>query len=128
MPRGVAEILERNGKRNPYWMLRTHQQITELKSHPDWRPHVPFLHRTLNIQTDDYEENVAPFEEAADEATNKRIEAAYAIFDTVSTTLAGMRAKIDCAMSVDHIAGLLTEERVQTFLETLYESARLIAA
>ena len=79
---------------------------------------------------DDYEENVAPFEEASDEATSSRIEAADVVFDTVPTTLVGIRAKIDFAMSVDHVTGLLidNEGRIQTFLETLYETARLIAA
>ena len=40
-----------------------------------------------------------------------------------------MRAKIDWAMSVDHVTGLLsdTDERLGNFLNTLYESARLIA-
>ena len=74
--------------------------------------------------------NVAPLEEASDEATSSRIEAADAVFDTVPTTLVGMRAKIDFAMRVDHVTGLLidNEGRIQTFLETLYETARLIAA
>jgi hypothetical protein len=104
----------------------------KLKSHPDWRPHVPFLHRTLNIQTEDYEKNVAPIEEAADTATDKRIEATYAVFDTVPTTLAGMRAKIDFAGSVDHITETLQQthdpERLKDFLETLYECAARLAA
>ena len=123
MPRGLAEIFERKSpyKCNPYWMLRTHEQITELKSHADWKIHVPYFHRLLNIQTDDYEANVAPFEEAAYKATSNRIEAAYAVFGTAPTTLAGMRAKIDWARSVDHVTGLLVdnEEQIQNFLNTL---------
>jgi hypothetical protein len=132
LPKGTIEIFESGGVRNAAWRLRTHQQITELKSHPDWRPLVPFLHRTLNIQTEDYEKNVAPIEEAADTATDKRIEATYAVFDTVPTTLAGMRAKIDFADSVDHITETLQQahdpERLKDFLETLYECAAHLAA
>jgi hypothetical protein len=125
----LGKTLKKAGDRNPYWSLRTHKQITALKSHAELGKAVPFFHRTLNIQTDDYEDNVAPVEETADEAASNRIEAAYAVFDTVPTTLAGMRAKIDWAMSVDHVTGLLsdTDERLGNFLNTLYESARLIA-
>jgi hypothetical protein len=42
---------------------------------------------------------------------------------------AGMRAKIDFAVSVDHVTELLmsgTEEPLENFLDTLYETARLI--
>jgi hypothetical protein len=125
----LGETLEKAGDRNPYWSLRTHKQITALKSHAELGKAVSFFHRTLNIQTDDYEDNVAPVEEAANEAASNRIEAAYAVFDTVPTTLAGMRTKIDWAMSVDHVTGLLsdTDECLGNFLDTLYESARLIA-
>ena len=129
MPRGLAEILEREGHEVPYWSLRTHKQIAELKSHADLGKHVPVFHRQLNIQAADYEENVAPIEEASDQATGARIDAAYAVFDTVPTTLAGMRAKIDFALSADHVTGLLNDEDeiLGNFLDTLYESARLIA-
>jgi hypothetical protein len=40
-----------------------------------------------------------------------------------------MRAKIDFAVSVDHVTELLmsgTEEPLENFLDTLYETARLI--
>ena len=143
MPREMGEILESQGDKNPYWSLRTHKQITavnhadletalndaDLGKLADLRKLVPFFHRTLNIQTDDYDSNVAPFEEAADEACSIRLNAVYEVFDTVPTTLAGMRAKIDFAMSVDHVSELLEDgdERVGNFLETLYASARLIA-
>ncbi len=129
MPRGVAEILERDGHEVPYWSLQTHQQIAELKSHADLGKHVPFFHRELNVQAADYEENVAPIEEASNQASSARIDAAYDVFDTVPTTLPGMRAKIDFALSADHVTGLLNDEDeiLGNFLDTLYESARLIA-
>jgi hypothetical protein len=54
------------------------------------------------------------------------------VFETVPTTLAGMRAKIDFAMSVDHVTECLAsdgnDERLGNFLNMLYESASLIAA
>ncbi|MGO9399728.1 MAG: hypothetical protein ACLP19_18075 [Xanthobacteraceae bacterium] len=129
MPREMGEIFKSEDDKNPYWSLRTHKQITELKSHPDLGKLVPFFHRTLNISTDDYDENVAPLEEASDQAASTRIDAAYAVFDTVPTTLAGMRAKITWAMSVDHVTELFigTHESLGNFLDTLYASARLIA-
>ncbi len=127
MPREMGEIFK--SEDDPYWSLRTHKQITELKSHPDLGKLVPFFHRQLNIQAADYEENVAPIEEASDQAASTRIDAAYAVFDTVPTTLAGMRAKITWAMSVDHVTELFigTHESLGNFLDTLYASARLIA-
>jgi hypothetical protein len=129
LSREIGEILERKGMINPYWMFRTHEQITALKSDAGFKDHAPSFHRLLNIQTDDYEENVAPFNEASTQATSTRIDAACAVFDTVPTTLAGMRAKIDFATSVDHVTELLIsdDERVGNFFETLYECARLIA-
>jgi hypothetical protein len=54
-----------------------------------------------------------------------------AVFATVPTTLAGMRAKIDFAMSAAHITDCLqhtgTAEPLCDFLETLYEAARRLA-
>jgi hypothetical protein len=82
--------------------------------------------------TDDYEKNVRPFKEASHQATDAQMDATYAVFDIVPTTLAGMRAKIDFAMSADHVTGLLTDDdedadgALRNFLETLYEAARLI--
>ena len=47
------------------------------------------------------------------------------------TTLAGMRAKIDFAMCADYVTDDLrhseTAEPLGDFLDTLYESARIIA-
>jgi hypothetical protein len=133
MPREMGEILNEKGERNPYWAFRTHEQITAMKSDANVRKLVPSFHRLLNAQTADYEENVAPLQGASTGATSARIDAAYAVFDTVPTTLAGMRAKIDFAMSVDHVTDLLSAQdegergTLGDFLETLYESARLIA-
>ena len=134
MPREMGEVFESQGDKNPYWSLSTHKQITalnhtDLGKLTDLRKLVPFFHRTLNISTDDYDENVAPLEEASDQAASTRIDAAYAVFDTVPTTLAGMRAKITWAMSVDHVTELFvgTHESLGNFLDTLYASARLIA-
>jgi hypothetical protein len=42
------------------------------------------------------------FEEIADQASDIRIKATYAIFEMVPTTLAGVRAKIDFAMSAQY--------------------------
>ena len=82
-------------------------------------------------QNNDYEANVLPAEEACERASDKRHEAMEAVFETVPTTLAGMRAKIDFAMSVDHVTECLTNtettEPLGDFLNTLYESARLLA-
>jgi hypothetical protein len=91
--------------------------------------YVPFFHRTLNIQTDDYAENLAPFEEACDGAFLKRYDAMQAVFEIVPTTLAGMRAKIDFAVSADHVMDPLTndDETLRDFLNTLYKSANLLA-
>ncbi len=130
MPREVGEIFQSvSPDKNVYWFMKTHEQITPLKNHADFGQFVPLFHRTLNDQTNDYDENVAPLDEASDQACSIRIDAAYAVFDTVPTTLAGMRAKIDFAMSVDHVTELFIDgdERVENFLETLYACARLIA-
>ena len=52
-----------------------------------------------------------------------------AVFEVVPSTLAGLRAKIDFAMSVDHVSMCLTDadESFGMLLETLYASASLIA-
>jgi hypothetical protein len=72
-------------------------------------------------------------EDAAYDAASARIVAMYTVFETVPTTLEGMRAKIDFAMSVDHVTESLQQthapKRLKDFLETLYEcAARLIVA
>ena len=46
---------------------------------------------------------MALFEEASDLETCKRLKAMDAVFGTVPTTLAGMRAKVDFALSGEHI-------------------------
>jgi hypothetical protein len=120
---------KKDGYRNPYWALRTHKQITELKSHAELAKLVPYFHRLLNAQTDDHEENVAPIEEAADTANSALFDVIRRVFETVPTTLAGFRAKIDFASSERHITELLADDDkdLGNFLDTLYESARLIA-
>jgi hypothetical protein len=129
--RKLAEYFNRMGDElgdepNPNCWLPTHKDITMLKSHRDFGRFVPFFHRTLNSQIDDYNANVAPFQEAID-----RIGAMEAVFETVPTTLAGLRAKIDFAMSEKCVSECLTigetDEPLRHFLDTLYESARLIA-
>jgi hypothetical protein len=127
--REVAEVFEKapgNVGKNVYYSLSTHADITKLKG--DLAQFKPFFHRTLNIQADDYEENVAPFDEACDRAYLKRYDAMQAVFEIVPATLAGMRAKIDFAVSADHVVGPLTEdETLQDFLNTLYECAQSLA-
>jgi hypothetical protein len=130
MPREMAEIFEKAGEENPYWSLRTHKQITELKNHAELGKLVPFCHRQLNTQTDDYEENVAPFEETADSANNSVYDVIQRFFETVPTTLAGLRAKIDFVTNTQHVTEFLDssdEDDLRNFLNTLYASAGLIA-
>jgi hypothetical protein len=71
-------------------------------------------------------------EDAAYDAASERIEAMYAVFETVPTTLAGMRAKIDFAGGVDHVTESLQQthdpKRLKDFLETLYKCAERLAA
>jgi hypothetical protein len=78
-----------------------------------------------------FEANVFPLVKAQDEASHRRFDATRAIFETVPTTLGGMRAKIDFAFREDYVTDLLlrghTDEPVQNFLNTLYEGARLVA-
>ena len=51
-----------------------------------------------------------------------------AVFEIVPTTLAGMRAKIDFAVSADHVTDPLTnDETLHDFLNTLDKSASLLA-
>jgi len=85
----------------------------------------------LNYQTADYEKTVRPAERAADEMADKRYEAVQTVFDIVPPTLGGLRAKIDFAMSADHVTDCLrhteTDEPLRDFLNAVYESARLLA-
>ena len=87
------------------------------------------LHRELNRQTEDYDLTVRPVHEAADAAFKKRWSATLNVVETVPTTLAGMRAKIEFATSADFVfeALVANEERVHAFLDTLYRSAAVIA-
>jgi hypothetical protein len=68
-------------------------------------------------------------EDAADKAFEQRWSAMLNVVETVPTTLAGMRAKIEFATSVDYVFEALVddEERVHAFLDTLYRSAAVIA-
>ena len=78
-----------------------------------------------------FKANVFPLVKAQDQASDRRVDATRAIFETVPTTLAGMRTKIDFAFREDYVTDLLlrghTDEPVQNFLNTLYEGARLVA-
>jgi hypothetical protein len=89
------------------------------------------LHRELNRQETDYEANVRPVHEAADAAFEKRWDAMQAAFATPPTTIAGFRALIDFATSESFVTDSLieteTNEPLDGFLNTLYESARLLA-
>jgi hypothetical protein len=66
-------------------------------------------------------------EAAIEQASSARIDITFAIFETVPTTLPGMRAKIDFAMSEHCVTELLVgdddHETLGSFLETLYEAA-----
>jgi hypothetical protein len=137
MPKVMAELVDAfKGRANtdPSFLLRTHEQITALKSHADLKKHVPFLHRELNLQTRDHEENVEPFREESNQATGARVDATYAVFDAVPTTLAGLRAKIDFIVGDGCVTDLLVAddddapyESIVNLLETLYQAARQIA-
>jgi hypothetical protein len=129
MPREMAEMFEKDGYRNPYWALRSHKQITELKSHAELGKLVLYFHRLLNTQTNDYEENVAPIEEAVSRANTTLFDLIQRVFETVPTTLAGLRAKIDFTTSTQRVTEFFfdSDEDLGNFLNTLYASARLIA-
>jgi hypothetical protein len=67
-------------------------------------------------------------------ASGRRVFATGSVFETVPTTLGGIRAKIDFALSRDFVTDLLLrsakddpDELVRNFIETLYEGARVIA-
>ena len=69
-------------------------------------------------------------EQAADRATDARVDATRAVFETVTTTIPGMRAKIDFAFSVDHVTNLLMrsgDKTARQFIDTIYEAARRMA-
>ena len=59
------------------------------------------------------------------------VASAAALPALVPTTPAGIRAKIDFAFSVDHVTSRIKSEifdvPLRTFLDTLYEAARLMA-
>jgi hypothetical protein len=72
-------------------------------------------------------------DEAQDGACSEVCNATMAVFKTVPTTLPGLRAKIDFALHADHVADLLVngcegDTVLRDFLDTLYQSARLLAA
>jgi hypothetical protein len=72
-------------------------------------------------------------DEAQDGACAEVCNATMAVFKTVPTTLPGFRAKIDFALHADHVAELLVngwegDTVLRDFLDTLYQSARLLAA
>jgi hypothetical protein len=128
-----VEAFKRKANVEPSFMFRTHEQITALKGDADLKRHVPSLHRELNLQTRDYEDNVQPFQEASSQATGVRVAATFDVFDVVPTSLAGVRAKIDFILGDDCVTDLLTSddedapyEVIGNLLETLYEAARQI--
>jgi hypothetical protein len=131
LTKGASEAFETNGIKNADLCFSTHKEISAMKKRAPWLAKAtPHLHRVLNRQTADYEANVKPCHEAADSAFEDRYAAMEAVFEMVPTTLAGMRAKIDFAMSASHVTECLMEanEPLQNFLDTLYEAARLMAA
>jgi hypothetical protein len=77
------------------------------------------------------ENAAAPFEEMIDPALDIRIKATYAIFEMAPTTLAGIRAKIDFAMSAQYVTQCLTstdtDKPLRDFLDTFYEAMRQMA-
>jgi len=81
----------------------------------------------------DYSDAVEAAYIAQGNACHEACEVAFAIFKTLPTTLAGMRAKIDFAFSVDHVTDLLMNnsaedyDMVRHFSNSLYEAARLMA-
>jgi hypothetical protein len=65
---------------------------------------------------------------AEEKAGDERFDAMHAVFETVPTTFAGLRAKIDF-ISDDHVTESLTEttDGWRDVLDTLYEAARMMA-
>ncbi len=66
-------------------------------------------------------------EQAAERATDARVDATRAVFEVVPTTLPGMRTKIDFAFSFDYVTNLLMRSEDKTarkFIDTMYEAAR----
>lgn len=63
-------------------------------------------------------------------AFDGEFEAMRAVLEAVPTTLAGIRAKIDFATSEQHVTAALTtaatDQPLREFLDTLYESARVL--
>jgi hypothetical protein len=112
-----------------FW-LGTHDRISSHKGRLPARV-LAKLHRELNQQEADYKTSVLLVHDKSQEAFEARWAAQQAVFDTVPTTLTGMQAKIDFAMSADYITESLTNtetnEPLQKFLDTLYEAARLMA-
>jgi hypothetical protein len=66
--------------------------------------------------------------DAANKAGDERYNAMWIVLETVPTTLAGMRAKIDF-LTDDRVFQSIreTDEGVQDAIKTLYQSARLLA-
>jgi hypothetical protein len=77
-------------------------------------------------------EEVEDLEDEAYDAASDRIKAMRTVFETTPMTLAGMRAKIDFAGSMDHVTESLQQthdpKRLKDFLETLYECAAQLVA
>jgi hypothetical protein len=64
---------------------------------------------------------------AADKAGDERYDAMWIVLETVPTTLAGMRAKIDFIIDDRIFEGIKeTDNGVQDAIETLYEAARRV--
>lgn len=103
----------------------THSQITELKKRMPAAA-IAEMHRELNRQAQDYDLTVLPVEDATDQAFKKRWSATLNVVETVPTTLAGVRAKIEFATSADFVFEALVdnEGRVHAFLDTLVSIGR----
>jgi hypothetical protein len=128
----VKEAFKAVGIENADHAFDTHENIAATTKKALWlRGEAPLLHRVLNKQTTDYEQNVEPLDEAASDRADRRIAATYAVFDMMPTTLLGVRAKIDFSFDEDCTTDLLVNssdgEVSRRFIETLYEAARVMA-
>ena len=97
-----------------------------------WKKALAVEEKLYRAQRNATREELEDLEDAAYDAASERIESMGAVFGTVPTTLAGLRAKIDFAGTVDHVTETLQQthdpERLKDFLETLYECAARPAA
>jgi hypothetical protein len=124
-PSGLTKEVIEEGRMDFFW-FSAHERISKQKLP---KALIAEMHCELNRQTDDYNATVQPVHDGADESFHERWAAQKSIFVTVPTSLAGMRAKIDFAFSVDYVTEPLTDDKemLRTFFETLYEAAHIMA-